>query len=92
MHESKDGIRTKNYYECLYNGETDEDDNEYGTATTNDEYQNTPTTNNGLNNHTPSTTSSLHDISTLIPPLAPPLLYNGTTPKYKWQPCDTQWQ
>jgi hypothetical protein len=72
MNESNDGIYTKNYYECLYNGETDEDDNEYGTATTNDEYQNTPTTNNGLNNHTPSTTSSLHDISTLIPPLVPP--------------------
>jgi hypothetical protein len=71
------GIRTTNYYECLYNGNTDEDDNEYGTATTNDEYQHTPIKTNGLNNHTPdnhtpSQPSSLHDISTLIPPPVPP--------------------
>jgi hypothetical protein len=72
------GIRTTNYYECLYNGNTDEDDNEYGTATTNDEYQHTPIKTNGLNNHTPdnhtpSQPSSLHDISTLTPSLPTPV-------------------
>ena len=44
MNESNDGIRTKNYYACLDNGETDEDDNEYSNATTNDEYKHAPTT------------------------------------------------
>jgi hypothetical protein len=78
MNESNDGIRTKNYYACLDNGETDEDDNEYSNATTNDEFLRALTktndnTNHNPTNHTPSQPSSLHDISTLMSSLPTPV-------------------